>query len=119
MTTEIQLPNSDGVLMPGMYAQVQIVNRRSNPPLLIPGDSLITGATGLQVALAQGPRPARLSGGKWTVHLQPVQVGRDYGAQTEVTSGLLGGEFVIVNPSDVVREGAEVAAQMAPPINKK
>ncbi len=120
MTTEIQLPNPARLLLPGMYAQVQVIANRTNPPLLVPGDSLVAEANGLHVALVEGPPPSRqgqvktMGDGHWRVHLQPVQVGRDYGPQTEITSGLSGGEFVIVNPSDVVHEGAQVAAQLAP-----
>jgi multidrug efflux pump subunit AcrA (membrane-fusion protein) len=120
MTTEIQLPNPARILLPGMYAQVQISSHRTNPPLLVPGDSIVSEANGLHVAVVQGPPPAKqgqvknIGDSRWRVHLQSVQVGRDYGAQTEITSGLQGGEFVIVNPSDVVHEGARVAAQLAP-----
>jgi multidrug efflux pump subunit AcrA (membrane-fusion protein) len=120
MTTEIQLPNPARLLLPGMYAQVQIISQRTNPPLLVPGDSIVAEANGLHVAVVQGPPPAKqgqiksVGDSHWRVHLQSVQVGRDYGPQTEVISGLQGGEFVIVNPSDVVHEGAEVAAQLAP-----
>jgi hypothetical protein len=39
------------------------------------------------------------------IHLQTVQLGRDYGAQTEIMNGLTGGETVVVNPGDDVREG--------------
>jgi membrane fusion protein (multidrug efflux system) len=40
-------------------------------------------------------------------------VGRDYGAEIEVTSGLQGGETVVLNPGDDVREGEEVRAAEA------
>jgi multidrug efflux pump subunit AcrA (membrane-fusion protein) len=120
MTTEIQLPNPARLLLPGMYAQVQLISRRTNPPLLVPGDSIVSEADGLRVATVQGPPPVKqgqvknAGDSRWRVHFQTVQVGRDYGPQTEITSGLEGGEFVVVNPSDVVHEGAEVAAQLAP-----
>jgi len=41
-------------------------------------------------------------------------VGRDYGADIEVTRGLQGWEHVVVNPSDVVEEGAVVVPVNAP-----
>jgi len=88
---------------------VRIDNVRPNPPLLIPGDSIITGARGVQVAIAgeirdnkKHPEDAK------EIHLQNVQVGRDYGAEIEVVSGLEGNEEVVVNPSDAVEEGAIV-----------
>jgi hypothetical protein len=40
--------------------------------------------------------------------MQHVQIGRDYGAETEITSGLNNGDVVVINPGDEVREGAIV-----------
>ena len=99
MLVEVQLPNSDGALLPGMYAQVDLSSPRVNPPLLLPADSLIVRAEGTQVALV---RPDH------TVHFQPIQVGRDYGDKLEVLNGLHPGDSVIANPSDILREGLQV-----------
>jgi multidrug efflux pump subunit AcrA (membrane-fusion protein) len=42
------------------------------------------------------------------VRLQSVTVGRDYGDQIEITSGLRDGDSIVASPSDVMHEGAEV-----------
>ena len=42
------------------------------------------------------------------MHLQKIQVGRDYGDRLEVISGLQLGDMVIANPGDAVVEGAKV-----------
>ncbi len=99
MLVEVQVPNSDGALLPGMYAQVDLSSPRSNPPLLLPSDSLIVRAEGTQVAVV---RPDH------SVHFQNIQVGRDYGDRLEVLTGLQQGDSVIANPSDIVREGLQV-----------
>jgi RND family efflux transporter MFP subunit len=99
MLVEVQVPDSDGALLPGMYAQVDLSSPRANPPLLLPSDSLIVRAEGSQVALV---RPDH------SVHFQNIQVGRDYGDKLEVLSGLQPGDSVIANPSDIVREGLQV-----------
>jgi RND family efflux transporter MFP subunit len=99
MLVEVEVPNSDGALLPGMYAQVDLSSPRANPPLLLPGDCLIVRAEGTQVALV---RPDHV------VHFQNIQVGRDYGDKLEVLSGLQSGDSVIANPSDIVREGLQV-----------
>jgi RND family efflux transporter MFP subunit len=99
MLVEIRVPNPDGVLLPGMYAQVDLNTPRTNPPLLIPGDSLIVRADGTQVAVVRSDH---------TVHLQKIQVGRDYGDNLEVISGLQLGDMLIANPGDAVVEGAKV-----------
>lgn len=99
MLVEVQVPNADGELLPGMYAQVDLTSARTNPPLLLPGDALIVRAEGTQVALV-GP--------DHVVHFRKIQVGRDYGDKLEVLSGLQPGDSVISNPSDIVREGLVV-----------
>ena len=99
LLTEIQVDNRDHSLLPGMYVQLQFVSERETPPILIPGDSLVIRSKGPEVALV-GP------GNK--VRFVPITVGRDYGTDIEVTGGLAGGEQVVVNPNDDVREGAEV-----------
>jgi hypothetical protein len=45
------------------------------------------------------------------VHFQKVQPGRDFGTTLEIIGGLKDGDYVVVNPGDVVKEGAIV--QMA------
>jgi multidrug efflux pump subunit AcrA (membrane-fusion protein) len=109
LPTQIEMPNADGKLFPGMYAQVRFRVHRNSPPLLVPGDSIIAGPAGTQVAILEDAR-AEMAGdpqkqGAKRIHLQTVQLGRDYGPQTEIASGLEGWEWVVVNPGDEVREG--------------
>lgn len=99
LPTEVQVPNPDGSLMPNMFANVNLIGAQTTSTILIPGDALIVRPDGTQVAVIENGN---------RVHLQPVEVGRDYGAEMEIRSGLSMGESVIVNPSDDVREGAEV-----------
>jgi RND family efflux transporter MFP subunit len=109
LLVEVQVPNTDGALLPGMYAQVDLNSTRANQPLLIPGDALIARAEGTQVAVV---RPDQ------TVHLQKVNVGRDYGDRLEVLGGLREDDTIILNPGDFAREGVKVnpvsAAEKAP-----
>ena len=51
LLTEVQVANPGGVLMPGMYAQVDLTVPRKDPPLLIPGDTLVVRSDGPQVAV--------------------------------------------------------------------
>lgn len=106
MLVEVQLPNADGKLMPGMYAEVRFRNHRETPPFLVPGDALIASGAGPRVAVLEDA-PGGQPGAK-KIRLQAVQIGRDYGAQTEIVNGLTGKETVVVNPGDDVREGAIV-----------
>jgi RND family efflux transporter MFP subunit len=99
LLTEVDVPNQAALLLPGMYARVSLRTVSAEPPLLVPGDALVTRANGTRVAVVAE---------NGAVHFQRVSVGRDYGTETEVLSGLEGGELVIINPTDDVREGARV-----------
>jgi hypothetical protein len=48
------------------------------------------------------------------VHFARIQLGRDFGDRLEVLSGLEEGQQVVVNPSDAIREGAQVKPVAAP-----
>ena len=104
LLVEVQVPNPDGALFPGMYARVELLDARTNPPLLIPSDALIARADGTSVAVV---RPDS------TVHIQRIEVGRDYGDRMEVIRGLEAGERIIQNPGDAAREGQKVDAVAA------
>lgn len=110
LLTELQLPNKDGKLLPGMYASVRFRNHRDVPPLIVRGDALITNGSGISVAVLNDA-----GNGLKKVHLQAVRPGRDYGAEMEILGGLHGGETVVANPGDEVREGAVVKAEVVPP----
>lgn len=99
LKTEVRVANPEHKLLPGMYAQVKFSIARVNAPPLIPGDTLLIRASGTQVALVGPDRK---------VHFQKIEVGRDYGPEIEVLSGLTVGQTVIINPSDEIREGVVV-----------
>jgi RND family efflux transporter MFP subunit len=99
MLVEVRVPNSDGTLFPGMYAQVELSSTRANPPLTVPSDALIMQPGGSTVAVMREDH---------TVHLQKIEVGRDYGDRLEVVNGLHDGDMIIPNPGDMAREGLKI-----------
>jgi RND family efflux transporter MFP subunit len=105
LLVEIHVPNADGALLPGLYARVVLINTRNDAPLRIPSDALIVRGEGTEVAVV---RPDH------KIHLQKVEVGRDYGDHMEVVRGLTAGQLIIPNPSDVMSEGLEVEPVPAP-----
>lgn len=112
LLAEVHVPNENGALLPGMYAQVQLSSIRTSLPMLVPSDALIVRADGTQIAVV---RPDH------TVHLQKVEVGRDYGDRLEIISGVREGETIIVNPGDIAREGVKVnpvRAGFSPNLNR-
>ena len=98
LLVEVQLPNANNELMPGMYADVELSSIKADPPLVVPSEALIVRADGTQVAVV---RPDK------TVHLQKITAGRDYGDRLEVLTGLDEGDTLIANPGDV-SEGLKV-----------
>jgi multidrug efflux pump subunit AcrA (membrane-fusion protein) len=98
LLTEVQVPNPDGRLLPGMFTRAVFAHLRAEPPIIVPSDSIIARANGLSIAVVQDG----------VVHLRKVSIGRDYGAQTEVLSGINSGDMVIINPTDAAQEGAKV-----------
>jgi RND family efflux transporter MFP subunit len=101
MLTEVAVPNPDGALSSGLYAQVTFQLRRAAPPLLVPANALIPWPKGTFVAVVDKES---------IVHYPQVQVGRDYGAFAEILSGVREGDRVMVNPSTEIREGQKVRA---------
>jgi RND family efflux transporter MFP subunit len=99
LLTEVQVDNSAGRLLPGMYAEVKFTLSRSHPVVMIPGSALVANGEGTKVAQVQPDKH---------VHLVTVQVGRDLGTQVEILSGLSGSEEVINNPPDNLAEGQQV-----------
>lgn len=99
LLVEVQVPNPDGKLLPGMYVDVDLSLPRKDPPLLISGDTLVVRPGGTMVALLDS---------KDSVHFQRITVGTDFGDKIEVLAGLKAGDRAIVNPNDAIQEGARV-----------
>ncbi len=100
MLTEIQVPNPDRALFPGMYAQVTIPTAGVESALLVPSTALIVSSKGTQVAVVDAGN---------RLHLKNVDVDTDYGTEVAITSGLTGEERVVVNPGERIGEGVPVS----------
>jgi multidrug efflux pump subunit AcrA (membrane-fusion protein) len=99
LLVEVHVPNESGVLIPGMYAQVELTSSRKDPPLLIPSNALIIRGNGSEVAVVRADH---------RIHMQKIDAGRDYGDRLEVMSGLREGDSIVANPVDILNEGTEV-----------
>ncbi len=100
MRTELDVPNSNGALMPGAYASATFNLRSPIAPLILPSNTEIFQADGMQVGVVDK---------NCRVQLRNITVGRDFGTSVEVLSGLQPSDAVITNPSDSLTAGAEVA----------
>lgn len=102
--TEIKIENKDHALLPGMYAEVTMTALREEPWIRVPGTTLVTETDGMYVIVVKDDK----------VHYQKITIGRDFGNEVEVRTGLSGSEHVVISPSDDLREGEAVQIQQVP-----
>jgi RND family efflux transporter MFP subunit len=98
LLTEIDIPNPDGALPPGVYCTVELKIPRKSPSLMVPAEALISGRDGLQVAVVKDGKS----------EIRTVRVTRDLGTQVEVDAGVKPGDRVILNPPVNLVEGSKV-----------
>jgi multidrug efflux pump subunit AcrA (membrane-fusion protein) len=104
LLVEVQVQDPGHRLRPGMFASTQMHYKAPNPGILISGDSLLTTARGQFVPVVENN----------VIQMQAVHVGRDLGTQVYITAGLKDGDVVVVNPNDLVKQGARVTTRPAP-----
>jgi RND family efflux transporter MFP subunit len=108
LLTEIDIPNPDGALRPGMYCTIELHIPRETPGLMVPADAVIFNSAGLQVAVIEDG----------VARIRKVSVARDFGKEIEVRDGVKPGDQVILNPPVDLVEGSRVQARpqaAAPP----
>lgn len=107
LNTEIRVPNRDGQLLAGMYAQVELASSSPHPVLEVPSTALMSDANGLRVAVVTPDD---------RVHFQPVVIERDLGPSVQLASGVDAEQRVIQIGSVDLVEGArvQVAEKSAP-----
>ena len=98
LLTEIDIPNPDGALTPGIYCTIELRTPRKRPSFSVPADAIIFNRNGMQVAV--------VSNGK--AEIRKVNVKRDLGTRVEVDSGIKAGDQVILNPPVTLVDGSEV-----------
>jgi RND family efflux transporter MFP subunit len=107
MLVQLQVDNSKNEILPGSYATVRLPESVLGKLLILPDNTLIFRGKNLQVGVVDA---------KGAVELRDVKVGRDFGIQSEILSGVTESDKVIVNPSDSLTNGTivRVAAPPAP-----
>jgi len=99
LLTEIDVPNSDGHLLPGSYAEVHFAVPVQITRISVPINTLLF--------RAEGPRAA-VVGSDNKIHLKAVNIGRDFGTKVEILGGLDVSDQIVVNPADSLEDGQEV-----------
>jgi RND family efflux transporter MFP subunit len=98
LLTEIDVPNPDRALSPGLYVTVELHIPRKNPSVIVPADAIVFNSDGLQVAVAENG----------VAHLRKVTVLRDLGTEVEVSDGIKAGDEVILKPPVALADGNKV-----------
>ncbi|HEY0947369.1 MAG TPA: efflux RND transporter periplasmic adaptor subunit [Opitutaceae bacterium] len=99
LRAELRVPNPDGLLLAGAFAQVRFELPAPSDVFAVPVAAVMIRAQGPQVAVVQPDN---------TIRLQNVTLGRDLGTELEIVNGLQPGERVVQNPSDLLRPGTHV-----------
>jgi membrane fusion protein (multidrug efflux system) len=103
LLTEVQIVNTTGKLVPGMYARATLGFDRQTPPLTVPASAVLFLPAGLTVAEIDSDH---------VVQRHVIDVGRDFGSYFEVLSGVHDGSLLLDNPSDAVPNGTRVQWQV-------
>jgi RND family efflux transporter MFP subunit len=101
LLTEIDVPNPDGALSPGIYCTVELLIPRKTPSMIVPADAVVFDRSGVHVAVVENG----------AAHLQKITIARDFGTYVEVHDGVKPGDQVILNPMIDLAEGSKVTAR--------
>ena len=105
LLTEIDIPNPDNALPPGVYCTVELKIPRETPSLIVQAGALVFNSNGLNVWVVEDG----------VAHVHQVTVARDLGATVDVSAGVKDGDQVILNPPVDLTEGHKVKIGPAPP----
>ena len=98
LLVEFQLDNPRDTLLSGAYAEMHMKLPGDVATFTIPVNTLLFRSEGLRVAVVNDGKAG----------LTPITLGRDFGSEAEVISGLTGDEKVVVNPPDSLVSGQPV-----------
>jgi len=98
LTVEAEINNGDGVLKPGQFATVKILQPQSTPAVLVPARSVHTEAGASRVfVIKNGHAEQRL-----------VQLGQAEGDLVEIKNGIAAGELVATSNFELLNDGIAV-----------
>src|SRR5713101_3400501 len=99
LLTEVDVPNHNGALLPGGYAQAHLQVKVTGARLAVPVNALLFRSEGLRAVVVDANHKT---------HLKSLTIGRDYGTTLEVLQGLDASDWIVLNPADSLDEGQEV-----------
>lgn len=99
METEVDVPNPKLLLVPGMYAEVDLTLEHHNNVLAIPPEA---------VAGTEKQPVVYVVSGRQKIEVRPVRIGLQTATLAEVRSGLHEGEFVVIGNRSRLSVGQQV-----------
>jgi HlyD family secretion protein len=96
--TEVDIPNPDGALRPGMYAQVTIDLAERKDAVTLPLASVVEQDAETWCFIVESGKVVR----------KPVRVGLKAGGEVEIESGLSGNELVVLGKGGQLKDGQPV-----------
>jgi RND family efflux transporter MFP subunit len=99
LLTQVDIPNSSGSLLPGMFVYVELKIAASGSRWRVPATAVVIDAQGTRVATVAADNAIRF---------KRVQLGRDFGDSFDVQGGLNGNEAIVAQPTVSLREGQVV-----------
>lgn len=106
MSTEVDVPNPDNTLLPGMYVQARLTLPVPHKVIEIPATALYSDAQGIRVSILDAQNKVRFV---------PITIERDTGATLWVATGLTGDEKLIKVAVASFVEGDPVEVNKVPP----
>jgi RND family efflux transporter MFP subunit len=100
LLTEIDIPNPDGALSPGLYLTVELHIPRKTPSVIVPAEAMVFNADGLHVVMIENG----------SAQFRKVTVARDFGTEVELRDGIQPGDEVILRPMVDLADGSKVRA---------
>lgn len=104
MLVEVDVPNADGALYPGMYATARFTTTLAAGPPRVPDDALVFRRGQVYVPVVRDDR----------LVLAKVELGFDDGRTVEVTSGVDANDMIAMNVGQSARDGEVVRAVPLP-----
>jgi membrane fusion protein (multidrug efflux system) len=101
LTLRAEFPNPEGLLLPGMFVRARVAQSIEKGVFLVP-------QTGVQRD-SKGAPQLWIAGADNKAELRPVTVSRTHGTEWVVSSGLKGGERIIVQGTGNLKPGQAIA----------
>jgi membrane fusion protein, multidrug efflux system len=98
MAVEVDIPNSEHILKPGMFANVSLVIGKRENAITLPTQALQSDQAGSYVFIADST----------VAHRVTVKTGIEQDSHTEILSGLQGDEKVITTGQQFARDGGPI-----------